>query len=245
MNLQILGSSSSGNCYLFESKNDVLIVEAGIRLSEVKKALNFDLSKVVGCLITHEHGDHAKYAKDIISSGIDVFASAGTIEATKLNSHRLYPIKHAGGYQIGGFKILPFDVKHDAKQPLGFIIYHPEMGNVLFLTDSYFVEYQFPGLNQLLVECNYSEEILKSRLNSGSVHPSIANRVRTSHMSLRTTKELLQANDLRKVNNIVLIHLSDKNSDAGLFQSDIHELTGKTVTIADKGVTLDFNLKPF
>ena len=45
--------------------------------------------------------------------------------------------------------------------------------------------------------------------------------------------------------NIVLIHLSDSNSDANLFKKEIFELTGKKVTVADKGMTIPFNITDF
>lgn len=55
MEMRVLGSGSSGNSYLLSSANQVLILEAGISISEVKKALNFDLSKVVGVCVSHAH----------------------------------------------------------------------------------------------------------------------------------------------------------------------------------------------
>jgi hypothetical protein len=64
-------------------------------------------------------------------------------------------------------------------------------------------------------------------------------------MSYDTCKETLLANDLSAVNNIVLIHLSDLNSNATEFQSGIAEATGKTVHVASKGMEIDFNKIPF
>lgn len=61
MELKVLGSSSSGNCYIIDNGKEALILEAGVRFQEVKKALGYNLRKVVGCLITHRHQDHAKY----------------------------------------------------------------------------------------------------------------------------------------------------------------------------------------
>lgn len=55
MVLRILNSNSKGNCYLFQSKNEVLVLEAGVKFSEVKEALNFDISKIRGVCISHEH----------------------------------------------------------------------------------------------------------------------------------------------------------------------------------------------
>lgn len=64
MILQVLGSSSKGNCYLLEYKNKVLILDAGVSFKEVQKALNFNIENVIGVLITHEHMDHLKYTTD-------------------------------------------------------------------------------------------------------------------------------------------------------------------------------------
>ena len=59
MKLKVLGSNSLGNCYILENKDEALILEAGIKLVNVKKALNYNISKIVGCLVSHEHNDHA------------------------------------------------------------------------------------------------------------------------------------------------------------------------------------------
>lgn len=55
MYLKVLSSNSSGNCYILESENDVLILEAGVSFSAVKEALNFNISKIRGVCISHEH----------------------------------------------------------------------------------------------------------------------------------------------------------------------------------------------
>jgi hypothetical protein len=39
--------------------------------------------------------------------------------------------------------------------------------------------------------------------------------------------------------------LSDGNSDEARFKKEVEDLTGKTVTVADRGVSIDFNKNPF
>jgi ribonuclease BN (tRNA processing enzyme) len=56
---------------------------------------------------------------------------------------------------------------------------------------------------------------------------------------------LILANDLSKVNNIILLHLSDKNSDADRFLKDMQTATGKKVTIARPNLVMELNLNPF
>lgn len=55
MNLKIINSGSIGNCYILENQNEALIIEAGVKFLEIKKALNYDIGKIQGCLISHEH----------------------------------------------------------------------------------------------------------------------------------------------------------------------------------------------
>jgi len=244
MRLHILNSNSDGNCYLFTDNNgETLIVECGVRFEKIKQALNFDLSKVVGCLVTHEHGDHCKGVKDLVKSGIDVYASAGTIQGFKFQSHRFNSIVKNNKFSIGPFDIIAFDVHHDTLEPCGFLIRHEEMGTTLFLTDTIYCDYKFPGLTNVLIEANYSQNIIDEKLRE---NPFLRNRVIQSHMSVETAIKTLKANDLSKVNNIVLIHLSDRNSDAKVFKQRIEEATLKTVTIATSGLVLEnFNIYPF
>lgn len=48
MRLIVLGSNSLGNCYILENKKEALIIEAGVPFQEVKKAMNYDIGKIVG-----------------------------------------------------------------------------------------------------------------------------------------------------------------------------------------------------
>lgn len=245
MKVKVLGSSSSGNCYLLENENETLVIEAGVRFSEVKKALDFNISKIVGCIISHEHQDHAKYAMEYLKAGITVLCSEGTQE--KISTGLLQPFKiyHGKKVKIGNFEIMPFDIIHDAAQPFGFIIKHPECGKILFLTDTYYSEYTFKGLNHFLIEANYCQNIIKEKLESGSINLSVKRRIETSHMSIQTTKELLKANDLSRVMSICLIHLSFANSNAQQFKSEVESLTGKMVYVADRGLEYNIDLIPF
>jgi len=83
-----------------------------------------------------------------------------------------------------------------------------------------------------MIECNYSKKILDENIAAGRVPAAQKNRIIKSHMSLKTVKDMLRANDLSQVKEIHLLHLSDRNSSAKLFKKEIQELTGKPVYIA-------------
>lgn len=247
MRLIIIGSSSAGNAYLLETDKESLLVECGVRMDKIKKAASFQLSKIVGCLVSHEHQDHCSAAYDVMKAGINLYASAGTIHAISSGSfhHRFRAIESGRQFRVGGFTIMPFRVEHDAAEPLCFLIHHQECGNTLFLTDSYYSKYRFKGLHNIIIEANYCQTIVDERVANGSLK-FLRDRVLQSHMSIDTCKQLLKANDLSQVNNIVLIHLSDSNSDALRFQREVRELTGKSVHVAEPGLVIEnFNKQPF
>jgi phosphoribosyl 1,2-cyclic phosphodiesterase len=245
MQLKVISSDSSGNGYILESDQEALIIECGVRFDLVKRALNFKMRKVVGCLITHSHKDHCKGAKEAIANGIDIYTSSGTLIELDLEyNHRAHVLVEQYPHAIGSFKVIPFLVKHNTAEPFGFMINHPECGNVLFLTDTMYSPVKFKNLNNIIVEANYCEEILADQFEKGQ-NPVHRSHVLEGHLSIQNCKELLKANDLSRVNNIVLIHLSNANSDALRFQKEVQELTGKTVWIADKGMTMPFDKTPF
>lgn len=246
MNLKIINSNSAGNCYILENETEALLIECGVAFPKIKEALQFNLRKVAGCILTHEHGDHAKAAKDLMGVGINVYASEGTHKALGIDkSHRAIVTFKGDEFRVGNFRIKAFDIQHDVAEPLGFLIWHEETGLILFLTDSYYCKYTFPGLNNILIEANYCKTILDRRMAGGESPEQVLNRVIRSHMSLTNCKAMLGANDLSQVNNIVLIHLSDGNSDAVRFKREVEEQTGKVVHVADAGMNLLFNKKPF
>lgn len=247
MTLTIIGSNSDGNAYLLHNSKEALMIEAGVQFKKVQRELYYNTGLIKGCIITHEHGDHAAFAGAVQAHGIRVLASAGTIAAinNKEKTTNAFILKAEHSYRIGGFRIMPFDVNHDAAEPFGFLIHHPDMGVALFATDTASIEQDFEGLNKIIIEANFSEDIIDRRIMNGQLSTKQATRTRASHMSIEKTKRFLETTDLTAVTDIVLIHLSDGNSHAEDFQKTITAATGKMVHIADKEKSIPFYIEPF
>lgn len=242
-----LSSSSAGNGYLLKaSSGETLIIEAGVPLMGVKKALDFDLSQIVGCIVSHSHKDHSGHLYDYQKAGINCSMN----EQTKQSIWGMMPLYNVNVlqpkkvYEIGSFKVQPFELKHDV-QNFGYLINHSESGLFCFITDTWFSPFTFPGMNNILIEANYDEKIIEEKLKNGTANMYVRNRVIQSHMEIQTCKDFLIANDLSKVNNIILLHLSESNSDEKQFKKEVQELTGKNVFIAKPGLIVDFNKHPF
>ena len=229
-----LASSSSANCYHVTDGRTELLIECGLRFADIRKALDFRVSRLAGVLISHEHLDHSRAASDLARAGIDVYASAGTIAARGLIGHRVKHIEAKKQFQVGTWTILPFDVEHDSEQPLGFLLANQDGEKLVFITDSYYCRYTFNGLTHIAVECNYSLKILDDNIAAGRVHPAMRPRLLRSHFSLENVLDFMRANDLSLVEEIHLLHLSDQNSDEELFKRRVQEVTGKPVYVAGR-----------
>ncbi len=245
MKLKILGSSSAGNCYVLQSDSEALIIEAGLRMMDIKQAIDYDMSKVAGCIVSHLHGDHSKSVDGLIKAGVDVYAHSSVFEAKGILEHRrARVVTPERGFIVGSFKVYPFPVAHDVPC-LGFLINHNETGNILFLTDTFTCDYQFTELSHILIEANYSTTILDKNIGSGRTNNGMKRRLRYSHMELQTTKKVLSAHDLSNVKTITLIHLSSDNSDERRFVEEVRALTGIVTRAATPGLEIELLSKPF
>lgn len=219
-------SGSSANLYKVSSAESALLVEAGLRGPAIKKALGYSLSAIDAALITHSHGDHSRGVKDLLKTGTDCFMSHETAKALRVvMHHRTNIIEPLKQIRINGWTILPFPTMHDCDGSLGFLI-SDGRDKLVFATDTFYLKYKFRGLTHIAIECNWSHETMDP-----TIHPARKKRLLSSHFSLANCKKFFKANDLSKVRQIFLLHLSDGNSDAGYFKSEIEAVTGIPVTV--------------
>lgn len=246
MMLKVLGSSSAGNGYILDNGGEALLLECGVDFKRALRSIDYQVSRLVGALVSHEHGDHCKHIKRVLEARIPCYMSGGTAQALGLADHpmvhRAQPLER---YTLGGFTVRPFLVQHDSVEPLGFLIDHPEMGTTLFATDTYYLKYKFRKLSHILLECNYRIDILEENVASGIVSLTQRDRTLRSHMEYSTCRDTLLSNDLSQVHNIVLIHLSSANSDADAFRQEIANETCLDVHIARPGMEIPFGRTPF
>lgn len=242
MKLKVLGSGSSGNCYILESDAEALIIEAGVPFREVKVALGFNVRKIVGVICTHRHNDHIKYLKDFVTSGIRSIAP---------NDYWMEHItewwfQYGERYDetrkcidIGNFKVMPFLVVHDVPC-YGFYIKHPDIGSLIYASDTEYIKYRFKNINHILVEANYSDNLIDNEAVNRE-------HVLRGHMSLQTALDFILTNDNPALRNVVLLHLSDNNADSAQFLQKTKETVkyGADCYIAEKGLEVDLNLCPF
>lgn len=225
--IDVYASGSKGNCYRISDGETDLLLECGISARDILKSIDFGVSLIEGCLISHEHGDHSKSVKDMLRLGFEVYASSGTFGALGVSGRHCHPVQAGKAFRIGTFDVFPFETEHDAAEPLGFVITSKSTGErLLFFTDTYYVRYVFRNVNYIMGECNYSERTMRPDLER-----SRKDRLFESHMSLEHLIELLGHYDMTQVKQIYLLHLSDDNSDEELFKREVQRATGVEVYV--------------
>lgn len=240
IDVKCLGSSSSGNAYIFtfsdtnEGWADKILVEAGFSEKElIKRAVlnNTALDDIKAVLITHNHSDHSCGALSLSNKGFKVYASAKTLRSLNID----YDVKqvlydYVPKYLTSHVSVLPFLVKHDAPDPMGFII-RGAGENILFINDCGGLETSLSGyeLSLIFIEYNYFDQYLHIELSNATkennrVIISRLTRIRNNHLGLSRTKKILKSLNLSKCRGIFLMHLSDKNSDEKKSKKEIAKI---------------------
>jgi phosphoribosyl 1,2-cyclic phosphodiesterase len=225
-----IASSSLGNLYILDNGNSQLVLECGVPWKQMLKALDFWIVDVAGVLVTHEHMDHARAVKDAAEAGLDIYLSKGTAEAIGATGHRIHHVESLQQFRISEWTVMPFGTVHDAVDPLGFLI-AIDKEKILFMTDSAYCRYRFKGITHLMLECNFSNEILEGNIQIEIIDAGRRRRLLASHFSLDRVKDFLSVNDISKLREIYLLHLSESNSDAAEFKKQVQSITGVPVTV--------------
>ena len=234
IDVKCLASGSSGNSYAVDDGESVLLLEAGIPARRILSGYLPLLPRVAGCLITHEHQDHAKGVSGIAAAGIDLYATDGTFNGIPDidRPYRKHVVRVGEQFKTGSWTVRPFQTKHDAMEPCGYLIYSmAAQEKLLFATDTFYIPNTFRGLNVIMVECNYSLPFLDESIREGRVPEAMRPRLLRSHFGLENVKDFFRANDMNTVRQIYLIHLSGNNADPNQFRSEIERATGKPVTV--------------
>lgn len=244
MLVKTTATGSKGNNYALISGEEILLLECGVPAKEMLKTIDYQTSKVVGCLLSHEHGDHAKYIKQYMQYGVKVYGSDEVQSNIELiYGEKIEGIKRMNRKKLESFSVIPFRVPHGETECDGWLIDSPE-GKLLFITDAEYCPYDFSkmNINYGLIECNYSIDYIT--LEDDGVKNR---RVLETHMELQTCKRLIQSINTDNLRSIGLVHLSAYNGNPQRFRDEIRSQVDADVDVwvAEKGVQKDFKLEPF
>lgn len=232
MRLHCIATGSTGNCYTLTSNSgETLILDCGIPIKEIKKGLNWNIRNVIGCIVSHVHSDHSKSVKDLEAMGIPILAPYLGDSCKSMNM---------GGFTVKSFDLTTIDgswTHTDANgEPCpiyGFLIMHPEMGRMLYITDCEVVKWKFKDINHILLGVNYDKDLINR--DTGK-----ANHVFRGHLSIDTACDFVKANYSDSLQNVIMCHLSSENADSDSFIEKMKKVSyGANVDVAVAGKIWD------
>lgn len=219
-----LASGSSGNCYYLGNKEYGILIDAGIGVRTIKKALkekDIPFESIIALFITHDHADHIKSAGVLGEKYyIPVYSTAEIHVGMNKNysmTEKIYQSKRVimkdEEVELRDFRITPFEVPHDGTDNVGYFIQYKGK-NFVFATDLGHIPTDVAAYlaqaNFLVLEANYDLEMLRN----GRYSPFLKQRVASDngHMSNHDTAEFLASVYDDRLQYVFLCHLSQDNN---------------------------------
>ncbi|MBQ7990172.1 MAG: MBL fold metallo-hydrolase [Oscillospiraceae bacterium] len=218
MRLYPLFSSSGGNSAYIGTKEEGILIDCGAACKRITAALDasgIPLSSVKAVFITHEHTDHIKGLKIFTkNTGIPVYSRERTLDELFDKGHILSrAVEIKDGADVAGMHITFFETPHDAVSPCGFRI-ETDNGACAVCTDLGEVTDEvmrgITGVNAILLEANYDEEMLRT----GPYPYDLKRRISCGigHLSNRQSAETALRLVRSGTTDIILGHLSQNNN---------------------------------
>lgn len=233
MQLHCIATGSTGNCYTLTSDSgETFILDCGIPIKEIKKGLNWNIRNVVGCIVSHAHLDHSKSVKDFEAMGIPVFAPYRSLKPMIIGDYKL---------KVQAFDLTTVDGRwthtnaDGSECPCyGFLITHPEMGKMLYITDTELIKWRFKDINHILLGVNYDKDLVDKDNDPKTRH------VFRGHLSIDTACDFVKANYSDSLQNVIMCHLSSENADRDSFIEKMKKVAcGANVDVAVAGKSWD------
>ncbi len=247
-----LASGSSGNCHLINDGENSILIDAGLSGKQIENKLrqiNIDPKSLTAILVSHEHSDHI-CGVGVLSRryNIPIYANRGTWDGmnTKIGEIRENNIKcfdSAEDFNIKDFNIRPYDISHDANEPVGFCIRKDKV-KISIATDLGYIDEniieQIGDSNLVVLESNHDEEMLKVGRYSYYLKRRILSNV--GHLSNEAAGNAIVDLVNKNVSNVLLAHLSKENNFPELAVATVKNiLDGRKIVIGeDVGLDLAY-----
>lgn len=230
MDVCVLASGSSGNCFYVDSGKGGILIDAGISCKQICLRLNSigkDISDVHSVFITHEHSDHVKGLRVLANRyDIDIYLTKGTFSLLPfmLPEERVHFFE--GKTLVRGSLVRGFAKSHDAAEPISYLV-SDENKTVSFITD---IGYACPAVQNALHESD--AVVLEANHDLGMLergkYPFYLKRRISGpegHLSNYDASLLVLEHATSRLNHVFLSHLSKENNTPDLAMWTFESLT--------------------
>jgi len=217
-----LGSGSRGNCFALACDGAALLIDAGFSAREIARRANaggMALDEVIGIVVTHEHGDHARGAARLARRlGVPILTAPGTRDRLPADARTAthLPLGLTAEVALGPFTVRACPTSHDAAEPLALAVHTADGARVGVAYDlgraTTATRYLLRGLTAIVLEANHDDVLLRT----SGYPPVVQQRIAGSggHLSNRAAAELLAEVHHPGLSVVVLAHLSERCNTA-------------------------------
>jgi phosphoribosyl 1,2-cyclic phosphodiesterase len=228
----VLGSGSGGNAVVVESDGRRLLVDAGFSCRELERrmrSVGVEPKSIDALLLTHEHEDHVRGAgRFALRHRVPLWATAGTLAGTEIPPDvvpRVTTLESGQIVEIAGFAIEPFQIPHDAREPVGFVVEDGRGRRLGLASDmgcrSRLAWAKLVALDLLVLETNHDLDLLRNGPYPWSLKQRVAGR--HGHLSNVEASDGLPELLSDRLRTLVLYHLSRVNNTAALAAATVGE----------------------
>lgn len=250
----VLGSGSGGNAVVVESGDYRVLLDAGFSCRELERrmrAVGVDPATIRALVLTHEHEDHVRGAERFARRhALPVYLSGGTLLGTALSDEvaaRVTRIASGRPFEVGPFGFEAFDIPHDAREPLGFVLQDGAGRRLGLVADigcrTQLAWGRLAAVDLLLLETNHDLEMLRSGPYPWPLKQRVAGR--HGHLSNREAAEGLPELLHERLRAVVLYHLSRTNNRPAIAAAEIGETLAREGSAAEVVVSSQFEPTPW
>lgn len=249
-----LCSGSSGNSSFLEAVGCRLLIDAGVsakRITGYLGELSVAPSAISGILVTHEHSDHISGIGVLAAKyGIRVYVVEECLRAfpkalaEKIPFSCLRVIEPDREFMLGGLRVLPFSIPHDAAHAVGYS-FSDGTAKCTVLTDVGHFDDRLidicAGSNLLLIEANHDVDMLLA----GSYPYQLKQRIlsKKGHLCNDDCGKALVRLYETGVRNVILGHLSGENNTPDIARVTV-ETVLKSAGISDMNIQVALRDRP-
>jgi phosphoribosyl 1,2-cyclic phosphodiesterase len=238
--LHVVSSGSKANAFIVESDGAMLLIDQGLSYREFCRRcelLDIDTAKIQAILLTHEHSDHAKgipYTAHRLN--VPVFSMEKTLRFVADSCKYDLDLRFLdvdNEFSVGGFFFTPFDIMHDAVNPIGFTI---SMKNerLCFATDTGKVTNRMMSYinecDHIILEANHDHSML---YRNKKYPPQLKERIRgpKGHLSNDQCFETIERIAGKCPKTIIFSHLSQENNCPELLLTMVNDFRNRNTMV--------------
>lgn len=213
-----LGSGSRGNAFVIQCGNEGLLVDAGFSRRDLLNRMaeaGCDPRQLKALLITHEHEDHVRgmrlFCQDYQLPACMTGRTADYLRRKKTLAERIIEFAAGTAFEVAGFKVLPFQVQHDAVDPVGFVFTRGDF-KIGLATDlgslDLLAKTRLAGSDVLILESNYDQDMLHRSDRQLYLKRRIMGR--HGHLDNRAALEAMRDLITDRTKVLFLVHISSQ-----------------------------------